>query len=220
MRGGCRAAPSQLMRRSLDRRGPYLSHISKIIDTIIRNGLAQELRAAGYRKTGRTWRRGTGVGIRVTNLQASWTNVGDSGTFTINLGCWFPDAARIHGGFRVTERPTESDCIVSQRIGRLFPDGLDHWWKVDPDTDSELLGHQVARAWKTYGMPWLEAHSDPRAARQFMVDRGFLWWGAIFSLMLNEPAEARNYLDAALAEAADAPSVLRILQDWRKRTQL
>jgi hypothetical protein len=192
-----------------------MSAIANAIDAVIRNGLAQELKAAGFRKTGRTWRSSAGDPLRVTNLQGSSWNSGDSGRFTINLGVYFAAAANLHGVFPVTDRPTEPDCLVRQRIGPLMPQGLDHWWEVGTTTDLELLGRQVAACWTTYGRPWLVAHSDPRVARAHLAMRGHHWWAAIFSVMLGEEQAARDFIDRAIADAPNNAGLQRRLSSWK-----
>jgi len=191
-----------------------VSEIAKRIDEVVSASLAPALKQAGYRKTGRTFRRSQSRCVLVINVQASWTNVGSVGQFTINLGVYYPDAARLHGGFRVTDKPIESDCIVSERIGKLMPARLDHWWKVTEATNVRSLGDDLVTAWSQFGEPWLVAHTDPARARTFMLELRSPFWGAIFSVLLEERAEAVRFLQEALNDVRDRPDLLANLRKW------
>ena len=177
-----------------------MSKTAARIDEIVRNGLAQELRSAGFKKLVRTWRRSVGELTQVTNLQASWTNHGDAGTFTLNLGVYFPEAVRLFALWPVKEKPGESDCIVSERIGFLMPRGTDVWWEVNSGTNVELLGHELALTWRTHALPWLDAHTDPVIARDFVRKVSPLW-AAIFSVLVGDRATGRELFEQAVAES-------------------
>ena len=126
------------------------------------------MKHAGYLKTARTWRKSKGNCICITNLQACWTNKDREGSFTINLGVYFPKAEKLGHGHPPVERPYVSDCIVNERLGVLMPSGLDHWWEIKRRTDLEKLGREVAVCWQKYGHPWLEKYSDPYEAQKFL----------------------------------------------------
>jgi len=197
-----------------------VSVIGDRIEHVVRTGLAPVLKKAGYRKTARTFRKSSESSTRVTNLQASWTNNGSEGRFTLNLGVYFPEAARIHGLLRVTDEPVESDCVVSQRIGFLMPGGRDHWWEVTELTDLDALAAQVAEAWERYGHAWLDEHTDIEKARAFMLRRGMPFWGAIFSLVMSNRADAAAYFDQARHEATGRPELQETLRIWGRRNGL
>lgn len=194
-----------------------MSVIRDRIDHVLQRGLAPRLKAAGYRKDGRTFRHSGPNAVKLTNLQASWSNVGSDGKFTVNLGVYFPQAAELHGLHRITERPVESDCMVHERIGFLLPVRSDHWWAVDDSTDLDALTGEVGQAWEEVCRPWLDRHADPAVARDFMVHkRGAPWWGAIFSLLLADQVAARSYLEQAISEAR-RPDLAAHLRRWGER---
>ncbi len=177
-----------------------MARIAVVIDEVLRNGLAQELRSAGFKKAARTWRKCVAELTQVTNVQASWTNHGDAGQFTINLGVYFPEAVRLFGLWAVKDKPGESDCIVHQRIGLLMPPLTDFWWTVNPGTNLESLGHEVGRAWRAHGLPWLDAHTDPVVARDWLKKKSLLW-AAIFSVVTGDRATGRELFEQAVAES-------------------
>jgi len=112
-----------------------MSIISEKIDHIIRIGLHPILKKEGFLKSSRTFRRALTNCIQLTNVQGSWNNYKDQGQFTVNLAVYFPEAAKSHSLFQVTDRPVESDCIVRQRIGYLIPVRRDYWWEIDSSSD-------------------------------------------------------------------------------------
>ena len=192
-----------------------MSRIAAVIDEVLRNGLAQELRSAGFKKAARTWRKPVGPLTQVTNVQASWTNQGDAGEFTINLGVYFPDAVRLFGLWPVKDKPGESDCIVSERIGFMMPRGTDFWWKVNPATNLELLGHELGTVWRTYALPWLDASTDLIVARDQLKTRSPLW-AAIFSVLAGDRVAGRELFDRAIAESRGTAFEEHV-EDWRTK---
>ena len=67
-----------------------MSEIGKRIDEIVNADLAVRLKAEGFRKSSRTFFRAAADHTAVVNIQASLHNEGNSGTFAINLGVYFP----------------------------------------------------------------------------------------------------------------------------------
>jgi hypothetical protein len=198
----------------------HLSAISERIDALVRDGLAPVLRAAGYRKTGRTWRQAADGWVRVTNVQGSWTNIGETGKFTINLGVYFPEAAVLRNGPPAVEKPNESDCIVHERIGFLLPVRQDHWWEIRPATDLPQLINEVSHAWVNYGKPWLELHSDLSRAEAFLERKGLKAWAAVFSILRHDVAKAKALLAEAIAQAERSPQLASSLRQWGQQHEL
>jgi len=190
------------------------------IEHVVRTGLGPALKNAGYRKTARTFRQTSGLSIKVTNLQASWTNLGSEGRFTLNLGVYFPEAARLHGLFPVTDKPLESHCVVHQRIGFLMPGGRDFWWEVTALTDLDDLAAQVVDAWERYGRSWLDEHTDVLKARDFMIRLGMPFWAAVFSLVAGNQSDAAAFLDQALKETGSRPDFQITLRTWGRKNGL
>jgi hypothetical protein len=174
-----------------------MSEIAHTIDTVLADSLIPALKAAGYRKSARTWRRAAHSSVRVVNAQGSAWNSTDSGRFTLNLGLYFPTLAPLVAWGRTSERPTEPDCQVRMRIGHLLPAGLDQWWEVTPDTDLAALATEVRGAWDGYAAPWFELYDDLEAARP-LVARVYAYGAAAVSLALGERADAQRRIDEVL----------------------
>src|SRR5262245_6926148 len=166
-----------------------MSEIGKRIDHVIRAGLAPVLRAAGFTRRGRTFHRRGEHCVSVTNVQASRYNFGWSGQLTLNLGVYFPEAARIaHGA--AAEYPTEPECQVRERIGVLMAGGNDHWWGISARTDLDRLAAQVARAWAGCAPAWFAAHEDPRRAADLLRDQHRIHAAVPLYLSLGDRAAA------------------------------
>jgi hypothetical protein len=175
-----------------------MSAIANLVDAVLAESLVPALRAAGYRRAARTWRRVGPATTRVVNVQGSAWNSADEGRFTINLGLYFPALAPFVGWGRTAERPTEPDCQVRMRIGFLLPGGLDHWWTITPATDIIVLAGEVRDAWVRYGAHWMETYDDLEAARP-LVAKQYAYGAAAVSLALGDRAEAERLVRDALA---------------------
>ena len=197
-----------------------MSITSEKIDYIIKVGLHPVLKREGFLKSARTFRRARTKCIQIINVQGSWTNYNDQGEFTVNLAVYFPEAARLDGLFRITDRPSESDCIVNERIGHLMPVKRDHWWKFDSKSDSDKIAKEVVSVCVDYGIPWLEKHSTIEGAIQFALSRNTPYWAAVFSLLLENRKDAKNYLVEAISNASPNPHLKSRLEDWGRSNSL
>lgn len=103
-----------------------MSEISRVIDSVV-GALHPLMKQAGYKKRARNFRKPCEGGTQVVNLQASWGNMGDRGTFTLNLGLYFPAVAVIFNeGYEPSSSPSEAECHLRARIGALMPRSYDH----------------------------------------------------------------------------------------------
>ena len=81
------------------------SDIAKKIDQVAGGELAARLKEHGYRKKGRTFHRRTDEATCIVNVQASVTNAGHEGMFTVNVGVYFPKIEEpLTGALRPTRR--------------------------------------------------------------------------------------------------------------------
>jgi len=191
-----------------------MSKTSEQIDYIIKVGLHPTLKREGFLKSSRTFRRSRVGCVQIINVQGSWTNYNDKGQFTVNLAVYFPEAARIDGSFRITDRPSESDCMINQRIGHLMPVQRDYWWDFDSKSDLDKIAQEVVSACVNYGLHWLDEHSTIEGALKFSLSRKTPYRAAIFSLLLNNRENAKQYLAEAIMKASQNPSHKSWLVDW------
>ena len=149
-----------------------MSEIAKQIDAIIKAHLAPALRGLGFKKKGRNFRRPVSDATQVINVQASMSNVGTEGKFTVNLGLYFPAAAPFVCRYQEVEDPTVLDCPVSKRIGPLMPERQDFWWSVGSATDLDSLSRAVTISVEQYAVPWLDRFSLLKEAAAGDLRRG------------------------------------------------
>ncbi len=113
-----------------------------------------------FKRSGRNFLRVDAESVAVLNVQASRSNLGATGKFTVNLGRYFPSVARAVGDPDFQGALKEYDCQVRERIGFLLPNKLDHWWEIGPQTNIERLAVDVARAVEDVGLLWLRRMHD------------------------------------------------------------
>jgi len=217
--------------------------IAKLINRIIDDAIAGPLAAAGFKRSGRTWRRQVDDGvIQVVNVGWSSRDGGVEGWFGLNAGVYFRALAESIALYPVTSSPKEHDCHVRRRAG---PPGGNGWRvrapgvaKPDPDVKG-LLGDffswldrradnkapgQHARA--TQGLrdalekdafAWLERVSTLRGARDVFARGPDMFWGAHASLLLGEREEAVRILNDALAQAKANPEFSETIRVWGRK---
>ena len=137
-----------------------MSAASKLIDEVIRLELSKSVKAAGFKKRGRNFHRTLPECVQLVNVQASQWNSGANGSFTLNLGVWFPAVAKVARRLTGRNLPREVDCTVRQRIGFLTPERLDKWWEVASETNLQDLSKECAGVFSSCGLPWLEKVRD------------------------------------------------------------
>jgi len=220
-----------------------VSEIGRVIDRVATEALAAPLAAAGFKTTGRTWRRQVGDTVQVVHVQASRHNAGADGQFVLTAGVYFPALAARLALFPPNESPGEPDCQVRTRP---MPPGR-KWWKVraagvaKPEPDAgRVLGtlfswldrradrraegtnaratRELRQALELYALPWLERTSDLASARDDFIRRGPLWWAVAASLELGDHTAASRLYAEALEGAA--PVRADGLQRWGRANGL
>ena len=158
-----------------------MSEIGKAIDQVARDGLAGILRADGFRKKGRTWRRAQHPDVvHVINVQASTSNAGSHGQCTLNAGVYIPALAERLNTFPVTKSPSESECHLRRRPIVLAPGNIDGWISLDGADAASIAtaATELRDVYERYGRPWLANHAELRAVRDALVREGRNWWAA------------------------------------------
>jgi hypothetical protein len=211
--------------------------VAKLINRIVNESIAEPLAAAGFRRSGRMWRRYLDDGVvQVVNIQ--WSPRREvEGSFTLNAGVYFPTLARSIALFPVTTTPKEHDCHVREHPR---PPSVGTWTvrvpgvaKPDPELGEGLFqkffswldrradekapeAHERAKrelreSLERWAFPWLEQVSTLRGARDHLAKRGPRFWAAHASLLLGERDEAKRYVEQELARSGHeyAEKVLR-----------
>tara|TARA_R110002049_G_scaffold277666_2_gene456235 strand:+ start:1722 stop:2312 length:591 start_codon:yes stop_codon:yes gene_type:complete len=195
-----------------------MSDIAKLIDDVVRRDLARRLKSDGYRKSGRTFYRSAESCTAVVNVQASKHNHGNNGTFTVNLGVYFPDVATITNALPFTGAfPKEYDCTVRQRLGVLKAGGDDYWWPVNVDSDIDAVAETVTGTWSQHGQPWIERVSDLDAAHNELVSQNMFFVAAAISVLQGRRDEAAELVRKAQSRQ---PMAARRIQQWAREHEL
>ncbi|MBY3433935.1 DUF4304 domain-containing protein [Rhizobium laguerreae] len=133
---------------------------AKRIDEVITRGFAQFLKGEGFKKSGRNWHRPQGEDWLIVNLQASSSNFGENGKFTVNLGVFVAAVASMAGQNVIEGKPSEPNATLRARLGELVH-GRDHWWEVTAAANLDMVAADLVEKMQSTGIPWLEFHLDP-----------------------------------------------------------
>jgi len=136
-----------------------MSQIAQSIDEVIRLGLADWMKANGFKKAGRNWHRNQHDNWLVVSVQASRGNMGEEGMFAINLGVYSTAVAALAGLKPLAGKPKEYESTVRVRLGVLAY-GNDHWWDITPSSDLNAISADVVEKMQLFGLPWLNAHTE------------------------------------------------------------
>ena len=220
--------------------------IAKLINRIVDEAIAAPLATAGFRRSGRTWRRQVDDGVtQVVNVGWSSRDGRAEGWFGLNAGVYFRALAESIALYPITNSPKEHDCHVRRRFG---PPGGNGWTvrlpgaaKPDPDVGKLLGGlfswldrradskapEQHARATRELretldrdALPWLERVSALRAARDVWAKGPDMFWGAHASLLLGEREEAARILNRVLEGAKGNPEFSEMVRTWGRKQGL
>jgi hypothetical protein len=89
----------------------------------------------GYRLRARTFNRGTSDGlVHVISFQMGQRSL--QGKFTVNVGVYVPEVARVEYGPNGRSFVQEPECCVRHRLGTLGPEHRDLWWDLLPNGPS------------------------------------------------------------------------------------
>ncbi|MEM2592397.1 MAG: DUF4304 domain-containing protein [Thermofilaceae archaeon] len=141
---------------------------------IVKQVYESTLRGAGYRRTGTNCHKFVSPNIiHIVNFQKSVYSDSHEISFTVNLGVYrkgvrtvlMPEAPE-------PRRPSISDCIIEERLGRLMPAGLDKWWEITDTSDLQidnLVASEVSTALNDYGLPFLATFESDEAILQYVL---------------------------------------------------
>jgi hypothetical protein len=183
------------------------SPAQSLLDQLAARAVTPIFRADGYRKAARNFRRRRERCIQVVNVQASQWGSANELRFTINLGVFYPEvhALKTFVAWQPSASgPTESQCQLRARIGRLVPENRDLWWDLKKESDLGPVAVEVERVLRDYGRPWIEAVADFGTAR--LQAKGID--AVAFAAVTGDKEEARRHFDALLLRSPD-PKKLR-----------
>src|SRR4051812_25927905 len=100
------------------------------LDSVANSGLTARLKAEGFRKAGRTWRRqfGPDGAVHIVNLQGSMFSTRAQGRCALNVAIYFPVLAELLGIGAPTDVPAEAVAHLRRRAATLLREGRDDWF--------------------------------------------------------------------------------------------
>jgi uncharacterized protein DUF4304 len=220
--------------------------IAKLINRIVDDGIAEPLAAAGFRRSGRTWRRTLDNGVvHVVGVQWSPRDGGVEGLFALSAGVYSRELAESIALYKPTDSPREHDCQVRLRAG---PHGHRGWRvrvpgmaKPDSDVPGFLAGvfgwldrradskaaaqhekatREAGEALTGHLFPAFERLRTLRDLRDQLARSPDLYWAAHASLLIGDREEARQLLERALEKARGNPEFSKLVRGWGSRQGL
>lgn len=181
----------------------------QLIDTVIAP-VAQLLREAGFRKSGRRFYRDAGETRIVLEVQASQWNREGNTRFTINLGLFVPEVSRKLGR-TVCDRPNSPQrCTWNERIGFVSPSRIDLWWEIAEEKSIPEVATKVVEVVREFGLPWLEGATTYEGFRNALASS--------YSLGAADMLWALGHREDAIACVKCIPQVtsgrVKVLNDW------
>lgn len=149
--------PSALNLRAVRRKSKM--HASKIIDEIA--GLvAPFMKQHHFRRKKHIWWREYEHTTEIVDLEKSRWNDSSEASFRVNLGLYWPHVHGSIGRLPNHNPPRICECTANQRLGPLFDENRDYWWKICSDTDPSATARDVCEKIERFGFPWLSSGLD------------------------------------------------------------
>lgn len=101
-----------------------------------------------------------------------------------------------------------------------MPVRQDYWWDFDAKSDLDKIAKETVSACVDYGLPWIAEYSTIEGAIKFALSRNTPYWASIFSLVLDNRDNAKQYLLEAIVKASSNPSHQSMLIDWGRSNGL
>ena len=150
------------------------SEIEQEFETIIKNCFQTVLKPLGFKKKGNNFYRKLQDLGQIVNVQKSKFNSKEHISFTINTGLFIPEFWLIfynYQGKSVPDYPTEPECAIRQRIGKLKYNNLDKWFEIDNNSDFSKLNHDLNDSVVNFIIPYFEKTKTKNNIIQLLQDK-------------------------------------------------
>jgi hypothetical protein len=220
--------------------------IAALINRIVDEAIAEPLAAAGFKRSGRTWRRVLDNGlVHVVDVEWSPRDRGVEGVFGLGAGVYSRELAESIALYKPTRSPREHDCQVRLRPGA---GGRSNWrvrvpGRATPDPDlpgffgrffewldrradqkapdqHKKAARELREALERYAFPSFERLSTLRGVRDHLAKGPDLFWAAHASVLVGERDEAKQLLDRALKKATNNPHFSELVREWGRKQGL
>jgi len=127
---------------------------SRMIDEVVGKCFYELLRKMEFRKISRTFYTTDEAIMKILYFQASRLNTPEEAQFTVELALTTGFFHEIWTGMEMPKNPSRAACVINRRIGHLYPDNLDHWWKITPQTNIKHIAEEVVAQITDVGIPF------------------------------------------------------------------
>ncbi len=167
---------------------------SKMLNAFIKDAISPVLIGAGFRGTGRIYRRLIGDALQVVDVQNWKFNDSKRARFTIEVGVCFPRlltaVAELDSYAFYREnlgKPGITECAVRRRLGEFLNPRQDIWWTVSASTGYLPSADEVTVPLTTAAIPWMETLSridtlGSERTEQHALDSKVMVVAALFAL--------------------------------------
>ena len=220
--------------------------VAALINRIVNAAIAEPLAAAGFKRTGRTWRRTLDNGlIHVVDVQWSPRDRRVEASFGLGAGVYSRELAESIALYKPIRSPKEHDCQVRLRPtahgrrswevrvpGLSTPDpdlpgmfGRFFAW-LDRRADRKAAGQhakatrELREALVDAAFPALERMTTLRGVRDELARGPDLFWAAHASLLIGEREAATDLLGRALKKAVGNPEFTKLMRKWGAKQEL
>jgi hypothetical protein len=220
--------------------------IATLINRIVDDAIAQPLAAAGFKRSGRTWRRVLDNGlVHVVEVRWSPRDRGVEGLFGLAAGVYSRALAESLALYKPTSSPKEHDCQVRLRpgaggrnywrvrvpgkatpepdvpglLGRMF-DWLDRRADRKAPNEHAKAGRELRETLERHVLPTFEQLTTLRGVRDHLAAGPDQFWAAHASVLIGERDEAKRLLNRALEKATKNPEFSEVVRRWGRQQEL
>lgn len=136
---------------------------SKMLNAYLKDALSPVLLGAGFKATGRVYRRTVGVALQVVDIQNWKFNDSRRARFTVEVGVCFPRLLAAvadipaYAYYRPNlAKPGITECAVRRRLGMFLDPPQDTWWTVSATTGYVPPAEEVTGPLTRAALPWME----------------------------------------------------------------
>jgi len=172
------------------------------------------LKNEAFKKKARYFYREHENRIELINIQASKWSEGNEGQFTVNVGVYYPEIAKVTDALPVNGLPKEYDCTISERIGLLSQENKDTWWKINSSSKDAGISENIANHVKDLCLPWLDIISSLDDVKDYIAKNNRAFLAAGIALFQGNRDEASAYIEQALKQPPLANSKIN---SWSKK---
>ena|SRR5688572_12216800 len=131
------------------------------VTAMVRDVLGPEMKAAGFRRSGRVfWRNGPDV-CHVASVEMNRWGSSDASSFGVALGVFWHRVEAVLGNPTARKMPpSEYRCTFRIDLGRVISMPPKPEWRVTHRSNYDAIAAEVWRDLRDYGFAWLKYRSD------------------------------------------------------------